>query len=102
MKSWLQDSDIEEYSIHYEEKFVVAERFTRTLKNKIYKYIISILKNMYTDKSDGIVYAYNNKYHSTIKMKPNNVKSNTYMDFAIENNNKDPKFEVDDYVRISK
>ena len=39
---------------------------------------------------------------STIKMKPNNVKSNTYIDFAIENNNKDPKFEVDDHVRISK
>ena len=50
MKSWLQDSDIEQYSIHYEEKFVVAERFISTLKNKIYKYMISILKNMYTDK----------------------------------------------------
>ena len=50
MKSWLQDSDIEQYSIHYEEKFVVAERFISTLKNKSYKYMISILKNMYADK----------------------------------------------------
>ena len=49
-KKWLEDNDIEMYSIHNEWKSVVAERFIRTLKIKIYKYIISMLKNVYTDK----------------------------------------------------
>ena len=61
----------------------------------------SISKNTYIDKLDGIVHEYNNTYHSTIQMKPNTVKSNTYINFAVENNDKDPKFEVGDYVRIS-
>ena len=41
-------------SIHNEEKSVVAERFIRTLKTKIYKYMISISKNVYIDKLDDI------------------------------------------------
>ena len=55
MKSWLQDNNIEMYSIHNEGKFVVAERFIRTLKNKIYKYMTSVSKKMYFDKLDDIV-----------------------------------------------
>ena len=58
------------YSAHNEGKSVVAERFIRTLKNKIYKYMTSVLKKVYIDKLDGIVNKYNNKYHGTIKMKP--------------------------------
>ena len=52
MKSWLQDNDIAMYSTHNEGKSVVAERFIRALKNKIYKYITLISKNVYIDKLD--------------------------------------------------
>ena len=58
------------YSTHNEAKSIVAERFIRTLKNKIYKYMTSILKNVYIDKLDDIVDEYNNTYHRSIKMKP--------------------------------
>ena len=90
------------YSIHNEGKSVVAERFIRTLKNKIYKYMTAISKNVYIDKLDDIVDEYNNAYHRTIKMKPVDVKDNTYIDFKKEVNDKDPKFKVGDHVRISK
>ena len=68
------------YSIHNEGKSVIAERFIRTIKNKIYKYMTSISKNVYIDKLDDIVNKYNNTYHSTIKMKPVDVKPSTYID----------------------
>ena len=90
------------YSTHNEGKFVVAERFIRTLKSKIYKYMTSISKNVYLDKLDDIVNEYNNTYHTTIKMKPIDVKDNTYINTSKEINNKDPKFKVGDRVRISK
>ena len=57
---------------------------------------------MYIDKLDDIVKEYNNKHHTSIKMKPVDVKDNTYIDFKKEINNKDPKFKIGDYVRISK
>ena len=57
------------YSTNNEGKSVIAERFIRTLKNKIYKYMTSISKNVYIDKLDDIVNKYNNTYHSTIKIK---------------------------------
>ena len=101
-KKWLKDNDIEMYSIHNEGKSVVAERFIRTLKNKIYKYMTSMSKNVYIDKLDDIVNEYNNTYHRTIKMKPVDVKDNTYVDFEKEVNNKDPNFKTGDHVRISK
>ena len=90
------------YLIHIEGKSVVAERFIKTLKKKIYKYLTSISKNVYIDKLDDILDEYNNTYHRSIKMKPVDVKDNTYIDFEKEVNNKDPKFKVGDYVRISK
>ena len=80
------------YSKHNEGKSVVFERFIRTLKNKIYKHMTLISKNVYIDKSDDIVNEYNNTYHRTIKMKPVDVKDNTYIDFIKEGNDKDPKF----------
>ena len=101
-KKWLGDNNIVEYSTHNEGKSVVAERFIRTLKGKIYKYMTSISKNVYIDKLDNIVDEYNNKYYTTIKMKPIDVKDNTYSNASKEINNKDPKFKVDDHVRISK
>ena len=90
------------YSIHNEEKSVVAERFIRTSKTKIYKYMTLVSKNVYINKSDDIVYKFNNTYHRTIKMKPVDVKDNTYIDFKKEVKDKDPKFEVGDHVKISK
>ena len=82
------------YSTNNEGKSVIAERFIRTLKNKIYKYLASISKNVYIDKLDDIVKEYNNTYHTSIKMKPIDVKDNTYIDFKKEVNDKDPKFKV--------
>ena len=90
------------YSTQNEGKSVVAERFIRTLKSRIYKYMTSISKNVYIDKLDDIVDEYNNTYHTTIKMKPIDVEDNTYLNVDKEINNKDPKFKVGDYVRISK
>ena len=101
-KKWLRDNDIEMHSTNNEGKSVVAERFIRTLKNKIYKYMTSISKNVYIDKLGDIVDEYNNTYHTSIKMKPVDVKDNTYINFEKEVNDKDPKFKIGDYVRISK
>ena len=102
-KKWLKDNDIEMYSIHNEGKSVVAERFIRTLKTKIYKYMTSISKNVYINKLDDIVNEHNNTYHRTIKMKPADVKDSTYFgSIELRSNDKDPKFKVGDHVRISK
>ena len=89
------------YLIHNEGKSVVTEKFIRTLKIKIYKYMTMVLKNVYIDKLDDIVDEYNNTYR-TIEMKPVDVKDNKYIDFNKENNDKDPKFKFGDHVRISK
>ena len=102
MKPWLEKNDIEMYSTHNEGKSVVAERFIRTIKNKIYKHMTSISKNVYNDKLDDIVNEYNNTKHRRTKMKPVDVKDNTYIDFGKEINDNDPKFKVGDHVRISK
>ena len=81
-KKWLKDNDIEMYSIHNEGKSVIAERFIRTLKTRIYKYMTSLSKNVCIDKLDDIVNKYNNAYHRTNKMKPVDVKYNTDIDFS--------------------
>ena len=62
----------------------------------------SISKKVYVDKLDEIVNKYNNTYHGTIKIKPVNVNSNTYINSSKEINNKDFKFKIGDVVRISK
>ena len=84
------------YSTHNEGKYVIAERFIRTLKNKIYKYMTSVLKNVHIDKLDDIFNKHNNTYHRTIKMKPVDVKSNTNIDSSKEINNKKPNFKIGD------
>ena len=102
-KKWFKDNDIEMYSIHNEGKPVAAERFIRTFKTKIYKYTTSVSKNVHIDKLDNIVDEYNNTYYNrTIKMKPADIKDNTYIDFKKGVNDKDPKFKVGDRVRIFK
>ena len=80
----------------------MKEIFVRTLKTKIYKYMTSVSKNVYVDNLDDIMGEYNNTYHRTIKMKPVDVKDNTYIDFKKEVDDKDPKFKVGDHVRIFK
>ena len=87
------------YSTHNEGK---SERFIRTLKNKIYKHMTAFPKNVYFDVLDDIVDEYNNIYHRTIKIKPIHVKSDSFAEYNEESNEKDPKFKVGDYVRISK
>ena len=67
------------YSTHNEGKSLVAERFIRTLKNKIYKHMIAISKNVYFDVLNDIVDEYNNTYHKTIKMKPADVKNDFFL-----------------------
>ena len=66
------------YSRHNEGKSVVAERFIRTLKNKIYKYMTTVSKNVYFDVLDDIVEKYNNAYHITIKIKPIDVRDDSF------------------------
>ena len=80
MKSWLEKNAIEMYSAHNEGKSIVAERFIKILKNKISKYMTSLSKNVHIGKLDNIVSTYNNTYYKTIKMKPVDVKSRTYVD----------------------
>ena len=102
MKSWLQYNDIEMSSTHYEGKSVVVEIFTITLKGTTYKYTTSISKTVYIGELDDIVNKYKNTCHTIIKMKPTDVKLSTYIDFNVENNDKYPKLEVGDHIRISK
>ena len=90
------------YSTYNEGKFVVAERFIRTLKNEIFKHVTGISKNVYFDVLDDIVNKYNNTVHKTIKMKPIDVTSDSYAEYNEDFNKKYPKFKVGEHVRISK
>ena len=100
-KKWLSENDIIMYSTFNEGKSVVAERFIRTLKNKLYKHMTATGKNVYYDVLDDVVNEYNNTKHNTTKMKPKDVRDNrrVYID---EHNEKDSRFKVCDRVRISK
>ena len=100
-EKWLSDNDINMYSTYNEGKSVAAERFIRTLKNKLYKHMTAIGKNVYYHVLDDVVNKYNKTKQSAIKMKPIDVKNNkrVYID---EHNEKDSKFNVGDRVRISR
>ena len=100
-EKWLSDNDINMYPTYNEGKSVVAERFLRTLKNKLYKHMTATGKNVYYDVLDDVVNKYNNTEHSTIKIKPIDVGDNkrVYID---EHNEKDSRFKVGDRVRISR
>ena len=88
------------YSTYNEGKSVVAERFIRTLKNKIFKHMTAISKNIYFDVLHNIVDKYNNTVHKTIKMKPINVMGDSYAEYNENLNKKGLKFKVSDNVRI--
>ena len=74
-------NNIEMYSTYNEGKSAIAERFIRTLKNKILKHMTAISKNVYFDVLDGIVNKYNNTIHRTIKMKPIDVMDDSYAEY---------------------
>ena len=101
-KDFLKISNIEMYSTFNEGKYVVAERFIRTLKNKIFKHTTAFSKNVYFDGLDDIVNKYNNTIHRTIKMKPIEVTDDSYAEYNEESNKRNAKFKVGDHVRISK
>ena len=82
------------YSTYNEGKSVVVDRFVRTLKNKIYKNMTAISKNVYIDVLTHILDEYNNTYHRTIKMKSIDVKSDSFAEYNEESNEKDPKFKI--------
>ena len=84
MKSWLQDNDIKSYSTQNERKHVVAERFARTLKSKICQYMTAKSKNVYIDKFGNVVSKRNNTDYITLKMKPTDIKSNTYYELVLK------------------
>ena len=86
------------YSTFNEGKSVPAEIFIKTLKNKIYKHMTDIGKNVYFNVLDDIV----NSIHSSIKMKPKDVEDDSFVEYIEKSNKKDPKFKIGDHVRISK
>ena len=88
------------YSIHNEGNSVVAGRFIRTLKTKIYQHMNPISTNVYINRLDDIVNENNNTYHK--KIKPADIQDNIYIDSIKEVNDKDPKFKIGDYVKVSK
>ena len=90
------------FSTCNEGKSVVAERFIRTLKNKIFKHMTAISKNVYFDVLDNIVDKYNNTVHRIIKMKPIDVTGDSYAECNEDFNKKDLKFKASHHDRISK
>ena len=101
-KDFLKISNIEMYSTYNEGRSVVAERFIRTLKNKIFKHMTTISKNVCIDVLNDIVNKYNNAVHRTIKMKPIGVTDDSYVEYKEDFNKKGPIFKVNDHVRDSK
>ena len=119
LKDFLKINNIEMYSTCIEKKSVVAERFIRTLRNKIFKHMTAFSKNVYFEVLDDIVNKYNNAVHKTIKMKPIDIKGDYYVESnknafntiafnkdsmelnSMHSDKKNSKFKVGDYVRIS-
>ena len=101
-KKWLSSNNIIMYSTYNEGKSVVAERFIRTLKNKLCKHMTATGKNVYYDALDDVVNKYNNTWHNSIKMKPTDVKDNNKKVYINGRNEKSARFNEDDRVRISK
>ena len=101
-KDFLKINNIEIYSTFNKGKSALAERFIRTLKNKIFKHMTAISKNVYIDVLDNIVNKYNTTVHKTIKMKPIGVTNNSFAEYNEDFNKKSPRFKVGDHVRVSK
>ena len=100
-KNFLKENDIEMYSTFNEGKSVVVETFIKTLKNKVYKHMTYIGKNVYFNVLDDIVKKYNNTVHSSIKMKPKDVRDDYFTEYIEGTIKKNSKFKIGDHVRIS-
>ena len=92
--------DQTKYGLTNEEKSAVAERFIRTLKTKIYRYMTSISTNVYIDKLDDMVNEYNSAYHRTVDVKDNAYIDSTELHSNKKTNDKGPKFKVGDHVKF--
>ena len=101
-KKWLKNNGINMYSTYNEAKSVITERVIRTLKNKLYKNMTAVSRNVYYDVLDNVVKKYNNTVHSTTGMKPKNVKYYNVTEYIEESNKKDPTFKIGDRVRMSR
>ena len=104
-KRWLSSNDIIMYSTFNEGKSVVAERFVRTIKNKLYKHMTATVyydANVYYDVLDDMVNKYDNTMHNTIKIKPKDVKNDNNRVYIDEHNKKSARYNVGDRVKISK
>ena len=101
-KRFLKINNIKMYSTYNEGKSVVAERFIRTLKNKIFKHMTAVSKNVYFDVLDDIVNKYNNTVHRSIKMKPIEDITDSYAEYNEDSSETEPKFKVGDHIQISK
>ena len=102
MKSWLNDNDAKTYSTHKQGKFVAEEWFIGTLNNKFTNIWQQTSIKVYINKPPEIVDEYNNTTFRNIKLKPVDVKRNTYISFDVQFNGKNTKFNVYDHARISK
>ena len=89
-KDFLKTNNIQMYSTYSEGKSVIAERFIRTLINKIFKHVAAISKNVYFDVLNDIVDKYNNTVYRTIKMKPIDVTKDSYAEYNKKSNKEDP------------
>ena len=99
---FLKINNVGMHSTYNEGESVVAERFIRTFKNKIFNHMTAVSKNVYFDVLDDIVNKCNNTVHRTIKMKPIDVTSDSYAEYNEDSNETKPKFKVGDQVRTSK
>ena len=88
IKSQFQNNDIIIYSTQKEGKSIFAESCVRTLKNKIYKYMAAISKQVYINNLEDTFNKSNNTFHQTMKMKSTDVMSSTYIHLDVENNMK--------------
>ena len=102
LKKFLKINNTKMYSIYNEGKSVVAERFIRTRKKKIFNQMTVISKYIYFGVVFDIVNKYNNTVHRTIKMKSIDVTSDSYAEYNEDSNKQDSKFKVGDHVRILK
>lgn len=102
VKSQLLDNEIEMYLTLSNSKFVVAQRFIRTLKNKIYRHITAVSKNVYVNRQDKIHSKQNKTYHGIKKRKPADVQSCMHIEYGAEHDTNDQHFKIDDRVKISK
>ena len=102
MKSWQYDNKIEIYLTYNEGKCVVGERFVRTLRSNIYKYMTTTSKHGYIHRLYVRVDKCSKTYHGSLQKKPTVVKTVSYTEYGVEPNDKDPEFKVSDYIKISK